>query len=413
VVNRKRFAFSVLESLVCCVLISLVSVAAWDAYTSGVKQSARAGEALAAIQGAVVLMESIQEDLRQMAVLNEPGCPVLGYSTLFSTNGKSFMLRKSSPVNASGEMEGASFTVVVYQLREHPTIPWAFSIRRVERMPDGGTLPATGHQSDERNFQSLLLKDIRFDMVVQLGQMSGTDLSPYRTFVRVSLTTVDAARAGVDPRVYFLSNLFEIKSPEYTLTQPGQIGFARRCVQSKWNVVGYEVCAGQGYQDPLPPSSWTDYGSWFPFKDCLDKNGVPKDLAAPAGSSFDPFATTGMSLPPLRQNFVSTATDYMRKLVSADFRGRILGQVIPDSTSGSGPPAWVAPFSFDCSATSTQPVWVQFNQFLGSVFSKGPEAVEYLGHTFSAYVYPGGKNPDGSISYMVTTTDAANVIAGE
>ena len=337
---------------------------------------------------------------------------LVGYSMVFSTNGKSFMLRKSSPNDPlTKEMSGSSFTVVTYQLVEHPTIKNCFSVRRMERMPDGTPLPS-GSESDDRVFKSLLLRDMKFDMIVRLEQMSGANLAPFRTFVRVSVTSANYGAQGEDPRVYFLSNLFEVASPEFIHNRTGQVGFARRFIISKWNVG--EVLPGIGYQEFLPPQEWADIGSFSPFKDYVDKSGVPQDMPVPPATGVaNPFDVVTLPLPPLRYTFVKTGTDYLSNLVGKDYHGRILGQITPRTSTPGTPPAWVVPISLDVTPNATQPVMAQLNNAVGAAMGKGYEAVEDLGHTIFATAYEPGTRPDGSVSAMVTDTDAKDIIAGK
>jgi prepilin-type N-terminal cleavage/methylation domain-containing protein len=397
VTTPKRRAFTLLEMVVAVALFAVISIGIWNAYTNGMKQSNAAGEALTAIQSSVILMEAIQNDLRQMAVLNEPGYPLIPNSVKFSTNGKSIMLRKASITNYDGEMLGSSFTLVVYQLVQHPTIPGAFTMRRIERNTAGALVTDPTQAGNDTVFRSLILKDCKFDFLLRLE-----DAYSYRMFVRVSITAVNTGADQNDNRLYFVSNLFEAASPEFIHNSVGQVGFARRfLVDTLYSFGANEVKNPSGYWTQLPPPNIPDFN---PFKDYVDLTGSPQDTPPPpAAVVSDPFDSGGQGSP--RDNLLYYSTEYLGKLVGTDpadpFRGRILGQVMsrPGVT-----PVWVEPFAIDTTAQATQDVRTQLNELLGRIIPRGREAVEDMGHLMGAKVCP-------NKGFMIDDTDAQAVIA--
>lgn len=393
-----RRAFTILEMIVACAILAVISIGIWDAYLGGMKQMDTAGEALTAIQSSVILMEAIQQDVRQLAVLNEPGFPLIPNSLLFSTTGRSVMLRKGSIANYNGEMLGSSFTVVVYQLVEHPTVPGAFSIRRVERNTAGALVTDPTMAGNDTVFRSLCLRDIKFDFLLRLE-----DAYSYRMFVRVSITAVNTGPDQDPNRLYFISNLFEAAAPEFIHNGLGQVGFARRfLVSNKYNMGANQVLPPSGFWTTLPPSNLIEFD---PLRDYVDKNGAQRDLPPPpAAIVADPFDTGSVGTP--RDNLLSTSTDYLARLVgsTADqpFRGRFLGQVM--SRTGVTP-AWVEGFAIDTTNTATQTVRQQLTELLTRVIPRGREAVEDFGHLL------GGKVCMENLGNMIDQADAQNVIS--
>ena len=399
----RRRALTLLEVLVAASLLGLFTIVAWQGYIGGVKETSTSGDYLNAMQNAMVLMESIQEDVRQMAILNSVGAYLVPFTIRFSPSGKAMMFRKSSFTNTDGEMAGASFTIVCYQMVKHPDIPGVFTIRRIERTTDGKPIPGTNREEDDKVFKLLYLRDIRFDLMVMFGAMTN-----YRTFIRVSATATNAGAAAADPRVHMITNMFETISPEYIQNKPGQVGFARRFLLSPVRMSpGQEVLPGNGYTAPLPPSEWTDFqGLGLP--DFLDTDGLMKNLpGAPTASSADPFDAGSFSAAPLRTTYIKTGMDYLRGVLGPTYRGRIPGQVVQRNPPAGQTP-WVEAYTLDCA--STTPVATQLNDVLTRVIARGPEAVEDLGHTFYSRTYANGVHPDGSISYMIKPEDADLIV---
>jgi len=409
--RRPRGGFTLIELVVSFGLMSVLVAVAWNVYVGGSTQAVTAGDHLTATQSAMVLMESIQEDIRQMAILNQPGTFLIPHSLLFSTNGKSFMLRKSALTNTDDEMRGSAFTVVIYQIIEHPTYPGLFTIRRLERTTNGENIPSKGRAFDEKVFASLLLKDIRFDLIVKLEQMV-----PYRSFVRVSISAASGPAGRNESKVYLVSNMFEVSSPQFINVRPNQSGFARRfLISATVSLIGSEVTAGPGFYNILPPNDWPDWGLFAPFMDYIDKNGNPADFEVPeAAAAVEPFAMTDLGLASsLRNHYVKTGTEYIRDKFGLDFRGRILGQVTAARPADGSPPPWVAPFDIDATSSATESVAVQINHFLDQTIIQGPEAVEQMGHLLFAYCYPGGLRPNGQTSFMVMPADAQSIVNGQ
>jgi prepilin-type N-terminal cleavage/methylation domain-containing protein len=398
--RAQRSGFTMLEMLVSLGIFALLAFAAWEIYIGGTKQTASASEHLTAMQSAMILMESIQEDVRQISLLNKYAMPLVPFSMLFSTNGKSFMMRRSTLKDTRGSEIGSSFTVVVYQLLRHPSLPGAFAIRRLERTTDGRPLPTTGREEEEKAFRSLVLQDVRFDFVVRLENMA------YRTFIRVSVTAANTTAGARDAKVFFISNVFEISSPEFIHNEPGSPGFARRFVMSnRWNLGATNaVKPGDGYFDVLPPTSWPDFSLFSPFRDYLDGSAPTDFPTAVTAAAIEPFRTTGATsgtgYPPLRRAFLTSSVRYMENLLSKDFRGRITGAIA--SPPRVAPP-WTEPFSFNATWSTTQPLVAQVDELLRRVIPRGKEAVAEMGHTFYAQVPP--SRPD-----MMISTDQAQLI---
>lgn len=103
----KKRGFTLLELMVAMLILGMMTFASWQMLHGGLGSSQSASEYLSAIQNAMLLMESIQEDCRQIAILNEGGgntvtAPLLHYSLEFSKNAKSCMFRKSARTDAKG-----------------------------------------------------------------------------------------------------------------------------------------------------------------------------------------------------------------------------------------------------------------------------------------------------------------------
>lgn len=403
-----RRGVTILEMLMASALLGLFTLVAWQGYTGGTKETATSGDYLNAMQNAMVLMESIQEDVRQMAILNASGRPLIPSTLVFSPSGKAMMFRKSSFKNTDGEMAGASFTVVMYQMVKHPTIPGVFTIRRVERTTDGQNIPGTNRDEEDKIFKLLYLRDIRFDLLVMFGNMTN-----YRTFIRVSATATNAGEAKGEPRVYMITNMFEAISPEFIHNKPGQVGFARRFLLSPLTLdPGYQVLPGEGYVRSLPPAEWTDFAGLGGLPDYLDTDGVMKNFpGAPTTSGANPFDAASFTAAPLRAKYIKTGCEYLDKVLGPYYRGRIPGQVLQRLPAGSTATPWVESFTLD--AASTTPVANQLNDVLQRMIARGPEAVEDLGHTFYSYCYENGLHPDGTRSYMVKPEDAVAIRNGQ
>ena len=417
----KRSAFTVLELLFAMILFAVMSFAVWEAYVGGNKQLNASGEGLSAIQNSMLLMESFQQDFRQLAVLSQKDVPIIPVSLYFSTNGKSIMLRKSAKADTNGKMQGSAFTVVVYQLVKHPTLTGVYTMHRLERTSDGTNLLTAGSDSDERDFRSLLIKDVRFDMIVRLD-----DANVYRMFVRVSLTCVNTSGDQGDQqgRIYFISNLFQAASPEFILNQgPGNPGFSRRFLLDGNFVLTEDVLPGSGYVNRLPPTpvsvggvaipGWPDSANYLPFRDFFTESGGNLSPAGdfpnpPAGTVADPFdSSVATSGGPSRETLCQTATDSMAALVGDQvqkFRGRIEGNVPdPDNT----PPQWNEGFVLDSTTLATKTIKAQVNDALTRICAHNSKrAVELYAHLLIARV-----NTSGS-SFMVDDTDAQKVLSG-
>jgi prepilin-type N-terminal cleavage/methylation domain-containing protein len=374
---RRGLGYTLLEMVMVLVILAILVFSVYSALRAGQAGATTSTEHLTAMQSALILMESVAEDCRQICILNEFGMPLMPYSLAFSTNGKSFMMRKSSRNAEEKDNLGSAFTVVVYQLVRNRKYDGVFTIRRLERTTDGRPLPGIGREEDEKAFDSLLLKDIRFDFVVKLENMSS------RTYVRVSLTAVNTGVVnGRDPKLYFVSNLFEIASPEFIHSRPGQVGFAQRfIISNKWVLGSPFVKAGDGFYEPLPPTGWPDSQQFDPFNDYLDVDGTTKNFPVPQMRDVvRPFDTKSVKLPGLRDEFCTNAVRYLQEVLSKDFRGKIMGQVLGPGPAGV-PPPWAEAFSFDASATVTQTLKVQVNNLLVRVMKHGAEGVEEMGHT--------------------------------
>jgi len=387
----RRKGFTVLELLISLAIFTVFSLGLWFAYTGGMRQTNTAGEALSAVQSAVVLMESMQEDIRQLAVQNEPGFPLVPNSLKFSTYGKSFMLRKGALTDSNGQMLGSAFTVVVYQLQENPAVPGTYTIRRLERNTRGTPITGADLDANERVFRTLLLRDSKFDLIVRLEAMN-----TYRMFVRASVTAVNSGTDQNDQRTYFVSNLFEAASPEFIHNQADpstgavSTGFARRFpISSRWGQppLPGAVKSGPGFTAPLPPDSWPDFGQFSPFHDYVDAGGTPRDVAAPpAPIVADPFDTSQASGGgPLTETLMTSCTEALATMVGSNpgepFRGRIVGSLVAPDNPPSFPPL---PFAFDSTGLATTPVKAQIYQFLRtSVVTQGAVAVQEMGHLFS------------------------------
>ena len=394
----KRRGFTVLELVIATAIFALIGIGVYEAYVGGMKQTNATGEALSAIQSATVLMEAIQQDVRQLAVLNEPNHPLIPYSIVFSTNGKSIMIRKGSMTSYTGEMVGSSFTIVAYQLVQHPTVPGAFTIRRVERNPAGALVTDPTMQGNDTVFRSLCLKDTKFDFLIRLE-----DAYSYRMFIRVSLTTQNTGADQDTSRLYFISNLFEAASPEFIHNSIGSVGFARRyLVDTKWTLGTNQVMPPSGYLAKLPPASMTEFQPLF--HDYVDTAGNPQDVPPPpAAIVSDPFDEGAGGSP--RDTLLQGAVEYLAKLVGSApdsvFRGRILGQI---SSAAGETPAWVEPFGIDTTSSATTDVRTQLTELLGRIVPHGKEAVKEMCHIF-------GTHTCASQGYTIDDNDAQNVIA--
>jgi Tfp pilus assembly protein FimT len=435
----RRYGFTILELMIAALILAMMTFASWELLRGGLLQTSTTSDHLSAIQSAMLLMESIQEDCRQIVIRNEGGgtdltstapgggtivAPLLHYSLEFSKNQKSVMFRKSSRADFGGsESSGSAFTVVVYQLVKRADKQDAFSIRRLEKSADGRVV-ATGRAADDKAFRNLILKDIRWDFVTRLDGMA-----TYRTFLRCSLTVVnDAPDAGKNPadsknpKFFFISNVFEVESPEplhSTERFPG--GFARPFVQSnKWRLAPNTppITAGKGYSGYLPPPNFGDRQKDWTRWDYLDSDGKAKDFAsgatgAPPGTN--PFTDTNVAAPQIRKEFVESSTKFIAAILSEDFRGRVEGRIAGRAARGS-PPPWTQKFALDCSDNAKESVAVQINKILDLIIPRGPEAVAEMGHAFRAIVptaiaqKPPPPNLLGSIAALLITTEQAALI---
>jgi prepilin-type N-terminal cleavage/methylation domain-containing protein len=407
--SSRASGFTLLELVLCVALMGVMSYAAWDSYTSGLKQTAASSESLSAGQNALILMESMQEDVRQMSILNmqkkTPPEPLFAslvpYSMYFSTNGKSFMLRKSTLADTSGEMSGSSFSVVIYRLMRRPGLPpGVYTVKRVERSTDGNPIVSTGRENDETLFRSVFVRDIQFDLVVRLEGMVA-----YQTFVRVSINAVNTGDAQRDDRTYFISNLFNVTAPEFVYNRPdtGEVGFARRFPFSLRFSPTQEVVPGRGFYGELPPPAFPEFRE---FKDYIDGDGTERDIAIPQTASVaEPFAGDA-SGPAKRSFFCNSARDYVKSLVGEQFKGRVIGQIVARTTSPTQTPAWVEPYSFDATKFTSQAVAIQIDRALGRMIPHGEEAVQDLGHTLRA-------RASSASTFLITTPEAQAIVGGQ
>lgn len=429
---KRRIGFTLLELMIAALVLALMTFISWELLRGGLLQTTTSSEHLSAIQSAMILMESIQEDCRQIAILNEGAnraltAPLLHQSLEFSKNGKSIMFRKSSRTNARGDDgAGSAFTVVVYQLVKRMDKQDAFAIRRLERLASGAPAPSAARNADNRAFAGLMLKDIRWDFVTRLEGMA-----LFRTFLRVSLTVVnDAPGAGQNPgdtrnpKYFFLSNVFEIESPE-PLHSTSQFagGFAQNFVKSNRWVFSPDtiIKAGDGYLGTLPPDSWPnrtrDWTSW----DYVEgENGPAKNLPTPATPNAldDPFEPTGFTAPQIRKEFITSSTNFLREILTADFRGRVTGKISGRSPRGV-PPPWVEPYTIDCADEAKENVAQQINKVLDRIIPHGPEAVCEMGHALRASMPTAKlrKQPPpyliGLARDLITTDQAQLLIQGQ
>lgn len=425
--SKRRLGFTLLELMIAMLILGMMSFMSWQLMRGGLLESTTASEHLSAIQNAMLLMESIQEDCRQIAILNEGGgtqvtAPLLHWSLEFSKNAKSCMFRKSARLDANGsDVSGSAFTVVAYQLVKKPELQDAYTIRRIERSADGGTVSPGNRGTEEKAFKALVLKDIRWDFVTRLEGMA-----TFRTFLRVSLTVVNtalpvnAAPSTRDPKYYFLSNVFELESPEplhSTLTFP--FGFARKFIRSRHNLTaGTVVTAGKGYLDILPPTTfgdraanWVSWDYWDPV------TNAAKDFPTPTtAAGADPFDYATLNTPQIRKEFVQSSVDFLKEILSGDFRGRVTGKVAGRPPGRGQPPPWTQAFSFDCSDTAKDPLATQINNVLEKVIPRGATGVAEMGHAFRAIVptaraqKPPPPNLIGSVAAIMITTDQAQLL---
>lgn len=405
---RRTGGFSLLEVLVAGGLLALLLSSAFQLYRGGNLQSRQSTEQLSSMQNALLMMSALEEDCRQITVLNRRGYSMVPFTLLFSTNRKSLMMRTSSMTDTDGNAGGSSFTVVIYQLERHATVPGTYTMRRLERTTDGRLLPGTDRVEEDKAFRALPIVDIRYDMVVRMEDLA------YRTYLRASLTAVDTSADPRNPRVFALSRVFEIQNPEFIHSEPAregeppQPGFARRFFQSnRWNVgAGGVVRPGEGYLDVLPPSSWPDAALYGPFRDYMDGK-EPKDFDVPPSTAPNAFDVKDLALPTVRRQFVATAVGYIQDLVSKDFEGRITGAVTG--------PDWTERYAFEIGPQAKKQVAAQMNDLLTRLIPRGPEAILELGHTFFARIrdkpqdcrtvsMPGG---------MLSTCEAKLLVAGQ
>lgn len=423
----RRAAFTLLELMISMLVLGMMSFASWQLMRGGLLETSSASEYLSAIQNAMLLMENIQEDCRQIAILNEGGgntvtAPLLHYSLEFSKNAKSCMFRKSSRADARNQTDaGSAFTVVVYQLVKRPEYGDAYTIRRLEKSADGAAVVGANRAQDDKAFKALVLKDIRWDFVTRLEGMA-----TFRTFLRVSLTVVNTALAANatpsprDPKYYFLSNVFELESPEplhSTLAFPA--GFARKFIRSKHNIKnGTNITAGKGYLDILPPTSFGDRATNWVAWDYYDptSNSAKDFPTATTAAGDDPFDTASAAGPQIRKEFIMSSVEYLKEILSGDFRGRVTGKVSGRAPGRGQPPPWTLPYSFDCSESAKEPLAKQINDVLEKVIPKGAEAVAEMGHAFRAAVptaraqKPPPPNLLGSVGAIMITTDQARLL---
>ena len=424
---KRRFGFTLIEMMISILILAMMTFASWQLMRGGLLEQSTTSEYLSAIQNAMLLMESIQEDCRQVAILNEGGgstvtAPLLHYSLEFSKNAKSCMFRKSSRQDAKGnENAGSAFSVVAYQLVKRPELVDAYTIRRIERSADGSVITPPGRQADDKAFKALVLKDIRWDFVTRLEGMA-----TFRTFLRVSLTVVNTALAAGatpgprDPKYFFLSNVFELESPEplhSTLAFPA--GFARKFIRSKHNLTpNTNVTAGKGYLDILPPTTFGDRAvNWVSWDYWDPSSNSAKDFpTAVTVAGLDPFDTSNVTDPPIRKEFIMSSVDYLKEILSGDFRGRVTGKVAGRAPGRGQPPPWIMPFSFDCSETAKDPLAKQIDDVLTKVIPKGATGVAEMGHAFRAAVptaraqKPPPANLLGSVAAIMITTDQAQLV---
>jgi hypothetical protein len=215
---RRTEGFSLLEVLVAGGLFALLLGGAFQLYRGGNLQSRQSTEQLSSMQSALLMMSALEEDCRQITVLNRRGYSMVPFTLLFSTNRKSLMMRTSSMTDTDGNAGGSSFTVVTYLLVKHKTVPGTYTMRRLERTTDGRILPGTDRVEEDKAFRALPIVDIRYDMVVRMEDLA------YRTYLRASLTAVDTSSDPRNPRVFALSRVFEIQSPEFIHSEPAREG---------------------------------------------------------------------------------------------------------------------------------------------------------------------------------------------
>lgn len=430
--TSRRIGFTLLELMVAALVLVLMTMISWELLRGGLLQTTTSSEHLSSIQSAMILMESIQEDCRQIAVLNEGGgvsltAPLLHHSLEFSKNGKSIMFRKSSRTNARGDDgAGSAFTVVVYQLVKRMEKQDSYSIRRLEKLASGAAAPSAARNADHRTFASLMLKDIRWDFVTRLEGMG-----LFRTFLRVSLTVVnDAPNAGQNPddtrnpKYFFLSNVFEIESPEPihgTPAFPG--GFAQNFVKSnKWVFTPETVIkSGDGYMGRLPPGSWPNMArDWTDWDYVEGENGPARSFPLPATPAAldDPFDPGGFAAPQIRREFVTSSTGFLKEILTTDFRGRVTGKISGRSPRGV-PPPWTEPYTIDCSDEAKENVAQQINKVLDRIIPHGAEAVCEMGHALRAVMptarsrKPPPPNLLGIARDLITTEQAQLLVQGQ
>ena len=427
----RRAGFTLVELMIAILVLVLMTMVSWNLMRGGLIESMTASEHLSAIQNAMILMESIQEDVRQIAILNDAygsisiTAPLLEYSINFSRNKKSCMFRKSALKNSKGvEQAGAAFTVVTYQLVKRTDSPDCYSIRRIERSADGTAVGNQQHTIENKAFSSLVLKDVVWDFETRLEGMA-----LFRTFLRVSITVVNTALApgqmptNRDPKYYFLSNVYELESPEplhSTLKFPA--GFAKKFMKSNQNLDpnSKPIFAGIGNFDKLnksfpDPNNWTDdptnpLKGWDFFDGSANQNF--KFTSTQAGA--DPFDYSNFAAPVCRQQVVDTSVQYLENILNSKFRGKVVGTVLGPRVPGQQP--WGEKFSLDCSEQAKDTLAVQIDQYLTQkIFPHGAAGVCEMAHYFNAFSQKAAElkpptNLPASVAAVMMTTGEASVI---
>jgi len=161
--------FTVVETLVGVVILSVLFYVVADMVHVSGRQTNQVQRHSAAMQNAYILMETLQHDLKQLAILPGRGFPLFHYSLVLSTHGKSLRMRRSSEASNLG----STFTIVTYQLTERVGEPGFYSFVRSEKTPEGVRLP---NEKDEPD-RELALAVTRLGLSGGSGRVCSGDLS--------------------------------------------------------------------------------------------------------------------------------------------------------------------------------------------------------------------------------------------
>ena len=161
---RPRHGFTVLEALIGTVILGVFAGVVAIVHVGGARQFERLSGHAAAVQNAQVLLSTIRQDLRQLAVLPGRGFPVFPYSVALSSHGKSFTLRRSADTTDLG----SGFTIVTYQLEPVAGRSGVYRYLRTVRTPRGDALPDEQTEPESEDALSgLWLTDVRMDFVAR------------------------------------------------------------------------------------------------------------------------------------------------------------------------------------------------------------------------------------------------------